>query len=205
MTAARLLLSVLREKGSDDHFYGAWTGGSKAEGGGPATARRLERTPSEVETALERVKGQGIGSGWQPPDDRTFDGFMDYVHQPWSGNVKVYGDHLGEVMRADYTPEEGGGWKSVAMFKDGGRVVGYLVVTKQGPGGQPEVEAVAVRRGMTGKHIGTRMYDWVQDHAGPKAGIDLYDCIGRSGEFTERGKAFAESWLNHRIALESAT
>jgi hypothetical protein len=44
-------LAALKERGSDDHFYGAWRGGAKAQGGGPAKSVRDSGT-----AVLERPK-----------------------------------------------------------------------------------------------------------------------------------------------------
>lgn len=45
----------MREASSDDHFYGPWKGGSKAEGGSPANAKSLS-----AEQADERLRVLGV-------------------------------------------------------------------------------------------------------------------------------------------------
>lgn len=56
-------LEAFAEKGSDDHFYGAWKGGSKAEGGGPGAAPTKEARRADM---ADRVGAENVG---KPPTD----------------------------------------------------------------------------------------------------------------------------------------
>lgn len=80
-------------EGSDDHFYGAWSGGSKSEGGhamGPANARDASHPSgsTDVKYGYSLTPGDGKGPGWVPERAKLHD---EYINEITKGVPKADG------------------------------------------------------------------------------------------------------------------
>lgn len=190
----------LSEAEDEEHFYGAWKGGSKASGGHPMTkaeqkAAREYPKPHPgpkpdiegAERALERVRPQGSPAEWVETE-KDFAVEVNAMQRQSAFPVKGKANSV-QVRRMFVPGEEG---FNALFYGDDGRPSGYVMAR----GGH--IIGVAVRPGQKGKGVATRMYDTLQD--GGK--VDLYDFVGKSRDFTPEGKAFATRWLEHRVEVE---
>ena len=196
---------VLTEASSDDHFYGAWTGGKASAGGHPMTdaerlaSRAAKRLPSAY-AADDRIARGGEYAMRKTPWDPTHGEFhMAAAHildthpelprfdgPQWKGPPNTL------LQRKTDSYET---WTEFAYTDDKGRVAGVMSLNV---GIFRAIGGVTVRPDLRGKGIASKMYDAVQD----TTSINLYQLLGNSGAFTPAGKAFATSWLERRIALE---
>lgn len=193
------------EASADDHFYGAWKGGSKASGGGPMTQteRAEARAPRGAKQALaahERVAPLRA-SMYMHSDERTFDRVADSVI---SGHA--FSQRRGGItVQRGYRPKP----DSIVEMPSGYLPAGERLFVFTGANGRPEgiigidtraksVDAVMVRPDARGRGVATRMYDHLQD----SGTANLYDYMGNSS-YTRDGRAFAQKWLEHRVRVEA--
>lgn len=81
---------------------------------------------------------------------------------------------------------------AVAYYDETGKPAGFVQMSGN------KIDIVAIRPSMRGQGHGTKMYDQIQD----KTDINLYRAVGSARDFTVAGRAFAEKWLVHRMAIE---
>lgn len=198
----------LREAGEDDHPYGPWTGGSKASGGRPGKPGGGE--------ALKRVKGSRAPYSWddglhQAEKEAKLEEYLktEVFAGKWDGPPNSI-EIVSSTQKSQERIDKNIGWsseKQILYRGDEGKPVGYarLSTLTPPPGiGAEEfksIDLVTIFPAHRGKGYGIKMYDHIQD----RTTINLYDHIGTQNAFTTQGKAFATKWLEHRIALESAT
>lgn len=194
----RALAIYLVEKSADDHFYGAWKGGSKAAGGGPAG--KAPATPPD-RSRLDHAQKALTRTEWNP-DDTAWES---------AGNPAYFlNQALGVV--ADGAPERGKPFTGhlappskyekyhrVLFYGEDGSPAAYVKVRAPSEHMSGSILGVLVHPAQRGKGMGQRLYDWVQDHTE----LNLYDAIGHSQSFTPAGKAFALAWLQHRVKIEA--
>ena len=190
------------EAAPDEHFYGAWKGGSKASGGGPMTQTqrteaRAPRGASQALAAHERVMPLKP-SMMMHSDERTFDHLAE-------GVITGHQFSLPLAQRRGYTPKP----NSIVEMPRGYLPPNERLFVFAGAGGKPEgivgldtrsmsIDAVMVRPSARGKGVGTRMYDHLQD----SGMVNLYPFMGNS-TYTHDGRAFTQKWLEHRIDVEA--
>jgi GNAT superfamily N-acetyltransferase len=179
------------EAAADDHFYGAWKGGSSAHGGHPVGKPSSGKGGAkEMQGALDRTThshGKPEFSSYGKEDPNTFVDRAMHYHglETW---VQKAGPHIVEV-RDENTSEV------VHGFYRNHRIAGYTVTARYG------VNGVMVHPSLRGQGIGRQMYDRIQEHTS----TNLYALIGQTNSFTPDGKQFALAWLRHRAQVEGVT
>ena len=185
---------ALSEAATEDHFYGAWKGGSKASGGGPVPA-------NPVKGALRNVRGQQSNTRWDPGSGVARNGHMHMMESlGLTPGTKPNTADIVHIPAGSPTAKKYGyDWDRTHVYYRGpdGDVAG-MVQVQHPPGGKPYIASVTVDPYYRGKGIGMAMYDYAQDH-----GVDLIGSVGQGRSFTKAGKAFATRWLEHRLAMEA--
>lgn len=196
--AAERAASIFRE-GADDHFYGAWKGGKASAGGHPAGTAPAQKSSGERAVAIARDRANEAGDlqgAWEPGDADIRASMSFYqergeeVASTDRGKVYQVGNHHMFVMNG---PDgEPAGFVSVVRDYHWDDQAMTMVLRDE------SISGVAIRPAHRGKGLATAMYDHLQD----EGVFNMYEVIGASDEFTPAGRAFALSWLRHRVTIE---
>ncbi len=144
---------------------------------------------------MSRVAQSGTHGEWDPVrSSGSPQGSMNQIAKPYGLAVSAApesGAYVDGAEEFNFNFYEG---QSAAGFYDGrGDLVAKIAWDEEG------IKGVVVRRDARGKGYATKLYDYVQD----QTDANLYEIIGKSNDFTAKGKAFALGWLKHRQAIEA--
>jgi hypothetical protein len=220
----------LREAVADDHPYGAWGGGSKAQGGRPmggggggdagAEAKAYMARTFDLPAAKQRVDKQNEklpkplqqGARIKQGEPNSSPYMQAEYKREATAETKRLKDDLGFTQtQIDGPPNttfvsmknEGGLGLTQVMYRgDDGQLTGMVTMSKRSVKGKEvmQIDNVRIFAGRRGEGHGTKMYDAIQD----SGQVNLYAVIGQSQAFSPKGALFAKSWLEHRIAKEAS-